>query len=95
MDFVSKLIIHKIRSRFWLDRSNLRISPKGFKNFETWSQELFDQEARELKNRKQFVNIEVEWANRGVKARVKRNIKRMERAKKLKEQLFFQLYVYL
>ncbi len=72
---------------FWLDRSNLRISPKGFKNFDTWSQELFDQEARELRNRRQFVNIEVEWANRGVKARVKRNIKRMERAKKLKEQL--------
>ena len=72
---------------FWLDRGNLRVSPKGFRNFDQWSEELFDQEARQLKNRKQFVNIEVEWANRGVKARVKRNIKRMERAKKLKEQL--------
>jgi len=72
---------------FWLDRGNLRISPKGFKNFEKWSDELLDQEKRELKNRKQFVNLEVEWANRGVKARVKRNIKRLERAKKLKEQL--------
>ena len=48
---------------------------------------LFEQEARELKNRKQFVSIEVEWANRGVKARVKRNVKRMERAKQLKIQL--------
>ena len=72
---------------FWLDRGNLRVSPSGFVNFDQWSEELFEQEARELKNRKQFVNIEVEWASRGVKARVKRNMKRLERAKKLKEQL--------
>ena len=72
---------------FWLDRGILRTSPKGFKDFDRWSEELFEQEARELKNRKQFVNIEVEWANRGVKARVKRNIKRMQRAKQLKSQL--------
>jgi len=72
---------------FWLDRGNLRVSPKGFKDFDRWSEELFEQEARELKNRKQFVNIEVEWANKGVKARVKRNVKRMERARQLKIQL--------
>ena len=72
---------------FWLDRGNLRVSPSGFKNFDRWSQEMFEQEARELKNRKQFVNIEVEWANKGVKARVKRNVKRLERAKELKDQL--------
>ena len=72
---------------FWIDRGNLRVSPSGFKDFDSWSEALFDQEARELKNRKQFVNIEVEWANRGVKARVKRNIKRVERAKELKEKL--------
>ena len=72
---------------FWLDRGNLRVSPTGFKDFDKWSEELFDQEARELRNRKQFVNIEVEWANKGVKARVKRNMKRVERAKQLKEKL--------
>ena len=72
---------------FWLDRGNLRISPTGFKDFDKWSEELFDQEARELRNRKQFVNIEVEWANKGVKARVKRNMKRVERAQQIKEKL--------
>ena len=72
---------------FWIDRGNLRVSPSGFKDFDRWSEELFEQEARELKNRKQFVNIEVEWASRGVKARVKRNVKRVERSKQLKEQL--------
>ncbi len=72
---------------FWLDRGSLRISPRGFKNFESWSEDLLDQEARELKNRKQFVTLEVEWAQRGVKARVKRNVKRLERARQLKQQL--------
>jgi len=72
---------------FWLDRGDLKVSPKGFKNFDFWSEELLDQEARELRNRKQFVNLEVEWAQRGVKARVKRNVKRLERAKQLKDQL--------
>ena len=72
---------------FWIDRGNLRVSPTGFKDFDSWSEELFEQEARELRNRKQFVNIEVEWASRGVKARVKRNVKRVERAKQLKAKL--------
>ena len=72
---------------FWLDRGDLKISPKGFKNFDNWSEKLLNQEARELRNRKQFVNLEVEWAQRGVKARVKRNVKRLERAKQLKAQL--------
>ena len=72
---------------FWLDRGDLKVSPGGFKNFDAWSAELLDQEFRELKNRKQFVNLEVEWAQRGVKARVKRNVKRLERARELKDQL--------
>ncbi len=72
---------------FWLDRGKLRVCPNGFKNFDKWSEELLDQEYRELRNRKQFVNIEMEWANKGVKARVKRNEKRLRRAKELKIQL--------
>ena len=72
---------------FWIDRGKLRISPRGFKDFDKWSEELLDQEYRELRNRKQFVNIELEWANKGVKARVKRNEKRLKRAKELKAQL--------
>ena len=72
---------------FWIDRGKLRVSPRGFKDFDKWSEELLDQEYRELRNRKQFVNIELEWASNGVKARVKRNEKRLKRAKELKAQL--------
>ncbi|MAE51856.1 MAG: ABC transporter family protein [Micavibrio sp.] len=72
---------------FWLDRGRLRVSPRGFKYFEEWSEELLEQEARELKNRKQAVGLEVAWASRGVKARVKRNVRRLEQVKEMRAQL--------
>lgn len=71
---------------FWLDRGQLKVSPRGFKHFEEWSEELLEQEARELQNRKQSVALEMEWANRGVKARVKRNVRRLELAKEARDQ---------
>ncbi len=45
---------------------------------------LLEQEKRELENRQRNLNIEVEWANRGVKARRKRNIRRLEEMKQEK-----------
>ena len=66
----------------------------GFKYFDEWSEMLLDQEARELQRRKQIVAEEVMWASRGVKARVKRNLKRLERAKQLKEQLLQKFFQY-
>ena len=72
---------------FWIDRSKIKINQNGYKDFYNWSKTLLSQEERELQNRKQSVNIEVNWANKGVKARVKRNIRRVEQAKELKENL--------
>ena len=72
---------------FWLDRGQLKVSPRGFKYFEEWSEELLEQEARELKNRKQTVGLEVAWASRGVKARVKRNQRRLEMVKEMRAKL--------
>ena len=63
---------------FWLDRGNMRVCPKGFSHFDEWSTQLLEQEERELKNRAKLVEQEVEWASRGVKARRKRNIRRLE-----------------
>lgn len=63
---------------FWLDRGRMRVCPKGFKHFDEWSAELLEQEERELKNRAKLVEQEVEWASRGVKARRKRNVRRLE-----------------
>lgn len=72
---------------FWLDRGQLKVSPRGFKYFEEWSTELLEQEERELKNRKQAVGLEVAWASRGVKARVKRNVRRLEQVRIMRDQL--------
>ena len=72
---------------FWIDRSKVKINSKGYGDFDLWSQTLLDQEERELQNRKQSVNIEVNWANKGVKARVKRNIRRLDQARELKDNL--------
>jgi ATP-binding cassette subfamily F protein uup len=72
---------------FWLDRGRLRTSPEGFAKFDEWSQGLYEQEARQLHNREQKVKLELEWANRGVKARVKRNVRRQSLARSAAAQL--------
>jgi ATP-binding cassette subfamily F protein uup len=72
---------------FWLDRGKLRVSPEGFGKFDEWSQSLYDLEARQLQNREQRVKLELEWANRGVKARVKRNVRRQSLAREAASQL--------
>lgn len=72
---------------FWLDRGRLRVAPKGFAHFEEWSEMLIEQERRELANRAKFVEQESEWASRGVKARRKRNVRRVEMIKEAREQL--------
>ena len=72
---------------FWLDRGRMRICTRGFKFFEEWSGGLLEQEARELQNRKNLVNIEVDWASRGVPARRKRNVRRLQLMKEARDQL--------
>jgi ATP-binding cassette subfamily F protein uup len=63
------------------------VSPEGFGKFDEWSQSLYDLEARQLQNREQRVKLELEWANRGVKARVKRNVRRQSLAREAASQL--------
>ena len=79
---------------FWLDRGKLRVSPKGFKYFDEWSEMLLDQEARELQRRKQIVAEEVMWASRGVKARVKRNLNRLNKVKQMREKLKADVFMF-
>jgi ATP-binding cassette subfamily F protein uup len=72
---------------FWLDRGVMKICPRGFAFFDEWSSMVLEQEERELKNRQKFVNQEVEWANRGVKARRKRNVRRLALMKEARDKL--------
>ena len=72
---------------FWLDRGKIKVCPKGYKYFDEWSEALLDQERRELENRQKAVSLEEEWANKGVKARRKRNVRRLEQMKIAREEL--------
>jgi ATP-binding cassette subfamily F protein uup len=72
---------------FWLDRGGVKVAPKGFAYFEEWSKEILEQERRSLHNRSKRVEQEMEWANRGVKARVKRNVRRQSEAFSARETL--------
>ncbi len=72
---------------FWLDRGTLKTAPKGFAHFEQWSREMLEQEGRALHNRAKKVEQEMEWANKGVKARVKRNVRRQSLAYEARDDL--------
>lgn len=72
---------------FWLDRGRLRVCPRGFSYFDEWSTMLLEQEERELQNRQKVVDREVEWASRGVKARRKRNVRRLALMHEEREKL--------
>lgn len=71
---------------FWLDRGRMRICPTGYKGFDDWSTLMLDQEERELKNREKMLEVEIEWASRGVKARRKRNVRRLALMKTEREK---------
>ena len=48
----------------WIDRNKIKLSPKGFLNFEKWSRDLIEQERRELGNKKKILNEELEWLSK-------------------------------
>ncbi|MCI5049926.1 MAG: ATP-binding cassette domain-containing protein, partial [Rickettsiales bacterium] len=72
---------------FWLDRGRVRVCPKSFAHFDEWSQMLLDQEARELRKREKLVAQEVEWASKGISARRKRNVRRLELMREARAKL--------
>lgn len=72
---------------FWLDRGNLRICPRGFSYFDEWQTQILEHEERTLHNRQKLLEQEVEWASRGVKARRKRNVRRVELMREERERL--------
>lgn len=83
-----KTFLANITNRiFWIDRGSVRVCTRGFKYYDEWSTGLLEQEARELKNREKLVQQEVEWASRGVKARRKRNVRRLELMKEARDKL--------
>ncbi len=69
---------------FWLDRRTVKVSPKGFSDFDKWKKKQIDLEERELENKKRFLAEEISWLSKGVTARRKRNQRRKDNIFNLK-----------
>ncbi len=66
------------RKTFWLDRGSVRTNPKGYEDFERWSEEIIDQEERTLQKMGKKLEAENDWLRYGVSARRKRNQRRLK-----------------
>ncbi|MBY0280669.1 MAG: ATP-binding cassette domain-containing protein [Alphaproteobacteria bacterium] len=66
-------------STWWLDRGRMHEHGKGFKDYDIWSEQILDDEERQLERLNSRLRLENEWLHRGVTARRKRNQGRLRR----------------
>ena len=71
-------------STIWLDRGTLRQNDKGFSYFETWQEQIIDQEIIAQKFLNKRIEEETRWLHKGVTARRKRNMGRLRRLQQLR-----------
>ena len=74
------------QTTFWLDRGVMHSNNKGYENFEEWQEQLIEQEIIEQKHLNKKIEAETEWLHKGVTARRKRNMGRLRRLQKLREE---------
>ena len=74
------------KTTFWLDRGVMHRNNKGYENFEEWQEQLIEQEIIEQKHLNKKIEAETEWLHKGVTARRKRNMGRLRRLQKLREE---------
>ncbi len=65
------------RAVVWLDRGITRRLERGFAEYETWRDEVLEQEERERHKFDRKIAMELDWVRYGVTARRKRNVRRM------------------
>ncbi len=65
------------RSVVWLDRGSTRRLDQGFGRFETWREEVLEQEERDSHKLDRQIAREEDWMRYGVTARRKRNVRRV------------------
>ncbi len=74
------------QTTFWLDRGIMHRNNKGFQYFEEWQEQILDQEIIEQKHLNKKIDAETEWLHKGVTARRRRNMGRLRRLQKLREE---------
>lgn len=77
---------HVSHKTFWLDRGLLYTNNKGFVFFDSWQEQILDQEIIAQKYLNKKIDEELEWLHKGVTARRKRNQGRLRRLQALREQ---------
>lgn len=71
---------------FWLDRGRMHLSNKGFAFFESWQEEIINQEIINQNNLNKKIAEETEWLHKGVTARRRRNMGRLRRLIELRRE---------
>jgi ATP-binding cassette subfamily F protein uup len=74
------------RSCIWLDRGQLRRAEIGFGGFETWTERVYEEEARAAEKLDAKLKLELHWLQRGVTARRRRNQGRLAKLNELRAQ---------
>jgi len=72
-----RFLSHLSKSVVWLDRGAARRLDRGFDEFEDWRDGILEQEMEERRKLDQKIASEMEWKNKGVTARRKRNMGRL------------------
>jgi ATP-binding cassette subfamily F protein uup len=79
------------RGTLWIDRGDLRRSPKGFAGFETWRDEVWQQEDEERHKLDRLIKAEAHWAVYGISARRTRNQGRLRKLEGLRAERAAQI----
>jgi ATP-binding cassette subfamily F protein uup len=81
------------RAVVWLDRGVTRRLERGFGDYETWRDDLLEQEERERHKLDRKIAMELDWVRYGVTARRKRNVRRMAELRALRKERREQRHV--
>ncbi|TYC51216.1 ATP-binding cassette domain-containing protein [Rhodobacterales bacterium] len=74
------------RATVWIDRGVSRRLDRGFAHFESWRDEVFEQEEIDQQKLAQKIKREEHWMTYGVTARRKRNMRRVRELADLRKQ---------
>jgi ABC transport system ATP-binding/permease protein len=72
-----RLLERMSRATVWLDRGITRVLEQGFAQFETWRDQVLEQEELDRHKLARKIVMEEDWLRYGVTARRKRNVKRL------------------
>jgi ATP-binding cassette subfamily F protein uup len=74
------------KSCLWLDRGDLRRAEIGFGGFDAWTERVYEEEVRAAEKLDAKLKLELQWLQRGVTARRRRNQGRLAKLNEMRVQ---------